>query len=222
MNRCFPASPEGKMSTRLRTAGVVLLFASVLANVLLIARGVGRTATDRPPTAGTQKETPALAQVATEREQNAFLRARIQELEARLAAPGLRGPSAAPGEVRGSLYRDRFRRSIPLIGDDASYSAPESYLLISEATLELFRASVRRAEDPSGYAECLRALFDAVLEDGNLKLGGEQSKELRRTLDDYREALLRTPPDSVAPRSDVVWPGVFPSFVSLLEGHFYK
>ena len=73
--------------------------------------------------------------------------------------------------------------------------------MISEAILELFRASVRRAEDPEGYADCLRELFKAVLEDVNLKLGGEQSKELRRILDDYREALLRAPSDSVAERS---------------------
>src|SRR6185503_7229440 len=118
---------------------------------------------------------------------------------ARAAAPRPSGPSAPPEEVRGSFYR--FRRSIPLVGDDTSYSTPESYLVISEATLDLFRASVRRAKDSAGYGECLRELFDAVLEDGTLKLGGEQSKELRRILDDYREGLVGASSDSVPERN---------------------
>ena len=184
----------------LRTGIVVLLFVSVLTNVLLVARGAGRAPDDRAP-ALPQERTRALAQLETERGRNEVLEKRIRELEARAATPGLSGPSSAPAESRGSVYRDRFRRSVPLVGQDNTFTTPESYLVISEATLELFRASVGRGKNPAEYGECLRELFDAIAEDKALKLDGERSKELRRILEDYREALLRASPDSVAERN---------------------
>jgi len=189
------------MSMRVwRTAAVVFLFASVLGNVLLIARGVGRAASDdRRSAALPQEQTRAHAELVAERERIAVLRERIRELESRAAVPAPN--STSPVESRSSLYRDRFRRSIPLVGAGSSYAAPESYLPVYEAHLELFRASVRRPKDPTDYAECLRELFDAVLEDGTLKLGAEQSKELRRILDDYRESLLQASSASVAERN---------------------
>ncbi len=184
----------------LRTAVVVLLFVSVLTNVLLVARGAGRSPDD-PPSSLPQERTRAHAQLETERERNEVLRERIRELEARAATPGVSGPSSVPAEGRSSRYRDRFRRSIPLVGENNTFTTPETYLVISEATLELFRASVGRARNPADYGECLRELFDAIAEDKGLKLDGERSKELRRILEDYREALLRASSDSVAERN---------------------
>jgi hypothetical protein len=186
---------------KLTAAGAVLLLASLLLNAVLLSRGRPEAAPGRDTVRAPESQARAMEQLASERERNSALSARIRELESGRAAARPDGASASLPEDRKSRFRERFRRYVLLSADENAGEDPESQLAMSEAGMDYRRAEVGRGKDPATYAECMKELFDAALQDKKLELSADQLKALRPIMDDFREALVRASPASVMERS---------------------
>jgi len=180
----------------LRTTAAVLLLASLLSNALLLARGGGRSHSNRTSAPGPQEPGRASVQLLTLRGRNEILKEKIRRLESSPAS-ALPADPAVSGEAAAPSFRERIRRYFKLIASEAPFEDPESALEISEAYLEFQRAAVDRTKNPAAYDQCLRELFDTLLHDEQLKLTADQSSQFRGILEEYRQGILKVRADSI-------------------------
>jgi hypothetical protein len=181
---------------------VVLLAASILANVLLIARRAAApepsaVAPIRPPGGLTSQEsvTSLKASLEAERKKSEELRARIERLETDKKVLVQEAPGAARTDKL-AAFRDKLRKLMKVMKDPAAKAGavdPDSMVELTETMMEFFKLSATRAKDPKTYAEYLHAFYEVALEGDVNALTPAQSSALSKLLEDFGGSLSKVP-----------------------------
>jgi hypothetical protein len=181
---------------------IVLLGASVLGNILLIARG-SRTP---PPEASTPYRPPdRLASpdsvaslkesLEAERKKNEELRARIDRLETDKKVL-IQEPVPGGKADKLAAFREKLRKFMKVMKDPATKAGavdPDNMVELTETMMEFFKLSATRAKDPKTYAEYLQTFYEVALEGDANALTPAQSSALSKLLEDFGTSLSKVP-----------------------------
>jgi hypothetical protein len=181
----------------------VFLGASVLGNVLWIARGsrAPEAAAPAPPRLSAlsegQESVAALRErLDAEKKKNEELRARVERLETdkkvlvQEPAPG----AGKPDKI--AAFREKLRKLRKMMKDPAAKAGavdPDSMVELSDAMMEFFKLSAMRSKDPKTYSEYLQTYYEVALEGGPTALSADQSAALSKLFEDYGIALSKIP-----------------------------
>jgi hypothetical protein len=172
----------------MKTLGI-LLGASVLFNIALLARGPGAAPEParRPAPPSRQAVVPPPSPDVADPAETAALKVRVRELETEKAARA----DVAPAASGRASFREKLARVMKLWRDPRALmnAAPEAQLELQEVALEFQRAKVDRWKDPRAYTETLGALLEQTAIETKKPLSDGQREALRRTLDEYATSL---------------------------------
>jgi hypothetical protein len=183
---------------------IVLLGASVLGNILLIARGSRApqpeaTTSYRPP--GTSQAQEGVASLKesldAERKKNEELRARIERLE---TDKKVLVQEPAPGAGRTdklAAFKAKLRKLMKTMKDPAAKAGavdPDNVVEFTDTMMEFFKMAAVRAKEPKTYSDYLQAFYEVALEGDANALTPAQSSALSKLFEDFGSALSKVPP----------------------------
>jgi hypothetical protein len=183
---------------------IVLLGASVLGNILLIARGSRAPEPEATTACRLPGASPDPANVATlkesldaERKKNEELRARIERLETDKKVL-VQEPAPGAGKTdKLAAFKDKLRKLMKTLKDPAAKAGaidPDNMVEFTETMMEFFKMAAVRAKDPKTYSEYLQAFYEAALEGDANALTPAQSSALSKLFEDFGNALSKVPP----------------------------
>lgn len=161
----------------------VLLGASILLNIVLIARRPTETPAEPRPV---PKPRPAAAAPATPDPEVEALRTRVRELETRRTEAVVASPAPAR-----TTFREKVARAMKLWRDSRAlqFATPEQLMETQEVTLEFQRARLLRFKDPKGYVEVLRSVLEQAAIETKKPLNDAQREALNRALEEVEVSL---------------------------------
>ncbi len=182
---------------------IVLLGASVLGNILLIARGSRTPQPEastpyRPPDRLASPDGVASLQESldAERKKNEELRARIERLETDKKVL-IQEPAPGSGKAdKLAAFREKLRKLMKVMKDPAAKAGavdPDNMVELTETMMEFFKLAAVRAKDPKTYAEYLQAFYEVALEGDANALTPAQSSALSKLLEDFGTSLSKVP-----------------------------
>jgi len=188
----------------------VLLGASILANVLLIARRSAApepsVAAPLPPSGGLSSEERAAslkASLEAERKKNEELRARVDRLETDKKVLVQDSVPVGGKTDKVAAFREKLRKLIKVMKDPAAKAGavdPDSMVEVTETMMDFFKLAATRAKDPKTYAEYLHAFYEVALEGDTNALTPAQSSALSKLLEDFGGSLSKVPPTPAGER----------------------
>lgn len=183
---------------------IVLLFASLLGNVLLAVR-LSRAGREAPPSpslpAALKRHTvsddvPALREaLGAEQKKNEELQARVARLETEKRVLAQESSGAAPKPDRVAAFREKLRKMKKLMSDPALKNGagadPDSVVELTDAMMDFMKVSAARSKEPKLYAEYLHTFYEIGLDGEGTSLTPAQSDSLTALLQGYGEELSR-------------------------------
>jgi hypothetical protein len=182
---------------------IVLLGASVLANILLIARGSRAPESPsqtplRPPGGSSGQESVATLKESldAEKKKNEELRARVERLETDKKVLVQEAPGAGKTDKL-AAFREKVRKLMKMMKDPAAKAGavdPDSVVEMTETMMDFFKLAATRAKDPKTYSDYLQTFYEVALEGDANALTPAQSSALAKLFEDFGASVAKVPP----------------------------